>query len=77
MTKLQSLASGATTLSAEDEKKSKSAVAGVDMNQLKTLTADMNKLKGTTAGKKTGKKEGFTGMPSFMDDFMGIFKRKE
>jgi hypothetical protein len=77
MTKLQSLASGATTLSAEDEKKSKSAVAGVDMNQLKTLTADMEKLKGTTASKGTGKKEGFTGMPSFMDDFMGIFKRKE
>lgn len=73
MTKLQSLASGATTLSAEDEKNSKSAVAGVDMNQLKTLAADMDKLKGTTAGKK----EGFTGMPTFMDDFMGIFKRKE
>lgn len=66
MTKLQSLASGATVLSAEDEKKSKSALAGVDMNQLKSLAADMEKLKGTTSGKK----EGFTLMPSFMNDII-------
>lgn len=66
MTKLQSLASGATALSGEDEQKAKSALAGVDMNKLKGLSADMEKLKGTTSGKK----EGFTLMPSFMNDII-------
>jgi len=77
MTKLQSLAGGATALSAEDEKKTKSAVAGVDMNQMKSLAADMEKLKGTTASKGTGKKEGFTGMPTptFFSNIVNIFKR--
>ena len=55
MTKLQSLASGTTALSEEDEETS--AVAGVDMNQLKSLAADMEQLKGAT-----DKKEGFAGM---------------
>ena len=56
MTKLQSLASGTIALSEEDEATSKSAVAGVDMNQLKSLAADMEKLNG---GKGAGGKEGF------------------
>lgn len=54
MTKLQSLASGTTELSGGE---SADAVAGVDMNQLKSLAADMEQLKGTT-----DKKEGFAGM---------------
>ena len=68
MTKLQSLASGTTALSAEDEEKSKSAVAGVDMNQLKSLAADMDKLNGTTAGKK----EGFA-VRDFTDKIKSLF----
>jgi hypothetical protein len=51
-----------------------SAVAGVDMNQLKTLSADMEKLKGATSAKG---KEGFTTLstPSFFSQIVDIFKR--
>jgi hypothetical protein len=73
MTKLQSLASGATSLSAEDEETSKSAVAGVDMKQLMSLTADMEKLKGTTEGYKSrDSKEGFVGMRGFFNHFLNL-----
>jgi len=71
MSKLEGLASGASALSEDD---GASAVAGVDMNQLKTLSADMEKLKGATSAKG---KEGFTTLstPSFFSQIVDIFKR--
>jgi hypothetical protein len=73
MSKLQGFTSGATELSADEEEQTKSAVAGVDMNQLKSLAADMEKLKGTTSGKKEGFTTGSTS--SFFSQVIDIFKR--
>lgn len=53
MTKLQSLASGATPITQEDEDDRKKTPSGIDMKQLTSLAADMDKL---TGSKKT---EGF------------------
>jgi hypothetical protein len=74
MSKLEGLASGATSLSEGD---GASAVAGVDMSQLKTLAEDMEKLKGTTSSKGAGKKEAFTTLstPSFFRQIADILKR--
>ncbi len=74
MSKLEGLASGATALS---DGGGASAVAGVDVKQLESLAADMEKLKGTTSSKGTGKKEGFTTLstPSFFSQIIDILKR--
>jgi hypothetical protein len=71
MSKLQSVASGATALSGGD---GASVVEGMDMDKLKTLAADMEKLKGTTSAKG---KEGFTTLstPSVFSQIVNIFKR--